>query len=74
MGVGIGCSTAVRAVREGFRFPGVIQFGFSSQPLWADEKKGASVGFNAVEQHDKESNEPNGPSARKGDLLEGLRR
>lgn len=48
-----------------YQRPEIIQFGFNSQPLWADEKKGASADFNAVERNTKESDDANGRPARK---------
>ena len=50
-----------------YQRPEIIRFGFNSQPLWADEKKGASVEFNAVERNAKEIDDTNGRPARKGE-------
>ncbi|KAF2235334.1 carbon-nitrogen hydrolase [Viridothelium virens] len=47
-----------------YQRPEIIQFGFNSQPLWADEKKGVSVDLNVVERNAKESDDTNGRSAR----------
>lgn len=50
-----------------YQRPEIIQFRFNSQPLWADEKQGASVDFNTVERNAKESDDVNGRPARKGE-------